>query len=266
MPWRNWNLSDEDFPQWPYPYSTMDQPGQERYHDDIKDQWAAALEGRWGSVHDVGLRNRWRAEMGLPPWGPGVDDSAGGFGGDDWWSGTGQIGPQNRYEEILQSLLEQTRIDPHQEAVGGLADTYRYTPEDLLSTLGYTSDPHSKHYSEDQAAMRENPALLSALASLGSSATGAASGLYGSLYGGAGQRIGQGYRSLQGFRGQDMERYLREKEMEMQTKIAEMQARMQAAAMGGGDSWLDWLVGLGELGLGAWGLASGNPAAAMAFV
>jgi len=184
-----------------------------------------------------------------------------GGAGQDWWSrDVSQWPGMSNYEQMLDNLRIQSQRDPHQEAMTAMRHAPTFAPEELLQLVGYGNvNQQAQMGPAAQREIRENPALLSALASLGSTTTSAGSGLYGSIYGSEGSRFGTAMSGLGNFRGQDLERYLQEMQLQAQIQMAAMQAQGQAGAMGGGGGFLSDLMGMGSMimpfipGLGPYG-------------
>lgn len=230
---------------------------------DYLNWWNWANRGNRGvgeGVDDEALYNNylmWFKEQGAtPPWG----GAGQGQGGDDWWSGTGEIDPRNRYEEILESLRQRSIADPIQEAQsaasgGPSADALfglvhgKGVPqyEDIMGDLQGMIGQMKPGVPLDQTFMQKFGALQSQ-ANMSRQNVGAYANAMGQAYGQtigpATSSVGMGYSGLQGFRGQDQQRYLAEMQMEMQLKM--LMAQLRAQSQQGGGLWdiLGSLAGL----------------------
>ena len=221
-----------------------------------------------GGLDNEALYNNylmWYKEQGAtPPWSGG--GAGQGQGGDDWWSGTGEIGPRNRYEEILESLRQRSITDPIQEAQsaasgGPSADAlfglvhgkgvpqYEDIAQELQGMIGQMKPgvPLDQTFMQKFGALQSQANMTRQNMGAYANAMGQA---YGQTIGPATSSVGMGYSGLQGFRGQDQQRYLEEMRMEMQLKM--LQAQMRAQSQGGG-LW-GTLGGLAGLAPGIGGL------------
>jgi hypothetical protein len=199
------------------------------------------------------------------------DPNAGGWGsGDDWWSTLANESRQNptRYDELLNITRDRFIQDPFQQAISSAADVkggagYGETIEDLYKMAGYPGD-----FRRQGASTAGDPATwlgkklgegdgfnyLQELQKMITQTQNMQSGAFGQAYGtslGPATSMVQGAGSqLQGYRGQDQQRYLTEKGWEHEMEMMKMQLRAMANAQGGGGGLFDMLGPVLGLALG----------------
>ncbi|MBV6341084.1 hypothetical protein [Candidatus Magnetobacterium casense] len=202
--------------------------------------------------------------------GQGEGSAKSGLG--DWWDSLPGLSekPKNKYEEILNVLRDRFVQDPFQQATAAstnspmasaLWDTVygkgvpRY--ENVMSEIAKMVMPtwEGNNYIPQSPFDANRFSSLSQLAQmLQQNRQGYASALnsgYGSGLGASTSMIQGAGNQLQGYRGQDQDRYLKEKQMQHEMEMLILQLQAQAAAQGGGGGLFDILGGL--LGIGGSG-------------